>query len=56
LGIFFYFHQAHAASGLQRKSGVVTERRNFDGHLLGGFNHQRAGGHLQFAVVDLERD
>src|SRR5260221_2773 len=56
LGHLFDFDQAHAAGGLQRKSRVVTEGRNFGSDLLGGFDHQRARGDLQFAVVNFERD
>ena len=53
---FFHFHQAHAAGGLQRKTGVIAKRGDLGGDLLCRLDHQRSGGNLQFAVVDLKRD
>jgi hypothetical protein len=40
LGHLFNFHQAHAASALQRQVGVVAERRNFNAYALAGLNEQ----------------
>ena len=40
----FDFHQAHAAGALQRKPGVIAERRHFDACILAGIDQQRAGG------------
>src|SRR5690348_16176282 len=50
------FHKAHAAGGLERQTRVVTERRNFRAQPPRRFNDQRALGHLNFAVVDLQLD
>ena len=45
-------HDAHAASALQRKSGVVTERRNFNAHVLASLDQQRARGRRDLLSVD----
>src|ERR1035437_8342952 len=48
----FDLHDAHAASALQRKSGVVTERRNFNAHALASLDQQRARGSRDLLSVD----
>ncbi len=54
LGRLFHFHQAHAASGLQREAIVVAERRNFDADRFGRVDHQRAGRGRYGLAVDRE--
>src|SRR5258708_567106 len=51
LGHLLNAHQTHAASRLQRQTGVVAERRYLNAHSLAGLNEQSAGrcGYL-FAV------
>ena len=44
LGRLLLAHHAHAARGLEREPGVVTERRNLDAGGLAGVNEQRACG------------
>ncbi len=44
LGNFFLTHDAHAARGLKREAGIVTERGNLDAGLSAGVNEQRSAG------------
>ncbi len=53
-GRLFHFDQAHPAGRLQRKSRVVAERRHFNAQPPRRFNHQRSGGNLNVAVVNLQ--
>ena len=53
---FFYFDEAHAASGLQRKAGVVAERRDFDALFFGRFDYQRASGRDDRLAIQSESD
>ncbi len=52
LGHLFQAHQAHAASCLQRKAGVVTERGNRDTRGTAGLNQQRACGCGDLLAID----
>ena len=54
LGHLLDFHQAHAASALQREVGVIAERGHFDAHGLAGLNEQRARGSRELLAVDSE--
>ena len=56
LGRFFHFDEAHAAGRLQRQSGEIAERRDFDAHAARGLDHQRPGRDGDVAVVNLQRD
>ena len=53
---FFDFHQAHPARRLQRKSGVVAERRHLRPDAPRCFEEQRPLRHFHVAVVDLQMD
>src|ERR1035437_398727 len=52
LGHLLDLLDANAASALQRKSGVVTERRNFNAHVLASLDQQRARGSRDLLSVD----
>ncbi len=56
LGHLLDFDKAHAAGGLERQPWVIAERGNFRSDAAGRFNQQRARRHLDFAVVDFQRD
>ena len=54
LGHLLHLHQAHAASALQRKIGVVAERRHLDAHALAGLNEQRPRRSRELLAVNCE--
>ena len=54
LGHFFDTHYTHAAGALQRKPGVIAERRHLDTGALAGFNQQSARRDREFLAVDSE--
>ena len=54
LGHLLDAHHAHAARGLKREAGVVTERRNLDARRLAGVNEQRARRRGELFAIDGE--
>src|ERR1035437_8322255 len=54
LGHLLDLHDTHAASALQRKSGIVAKRRHSNARALAGLDQQRASGSRDLFAVDSE--
>ena len=53
-GRCFELDQADAARTVGRQPALMTERRDRDTHLAGGFQYGRTSGHLGPAAVDAQ--